>query len=60
MVEAKSGYINGVSCLSGYVTMSNGHRYAFSVLVNNISGTVRPAKKLQEQVVQSIARRFGT
>ncbi|MCH2162340.1 MAG: D-alanyl-D-alanine carboxypeptidase/D-alanyl-D-alanine-endopeptidase, partial [Phycisphaerales bacterium] len=60
VVEAKSGYINGVSCLSGYVTMPDGHRYAFSVLVNNISGTVRPAKKLQEQVVQSIARRFGS
>ena len=58
-VMAKTGYINGVSCLSGYVTMADGRRYAFSVLVNNVKGTTQPAKRLQEKVVEQIARHFS-
>lgn len=56
-VAAKSGYINEVSCLSGYVTASNGRRYTFSVLVNDLPDTaaVRQAKWLQEEIVQIIA-----
>lgn len=58
-VDAKTGYIRGVSCLSGYVTMPDGRRYAFSVLVNNVKGTTQPAKRLQEKVVEQIARHFS-
>ena len=58
-VDAKTGYIRGVSCLSGYVTMPDGRRYAFSVLVNNVKGTTQPAKRLQENVVEQIARHFS-
>ena len=54
-VEAKSGYINGVSCLSGYVTMKNGERLAFSVLINNASN-IGKAKTLQERIVKAIAK----
>lgn len=55
-VQAKSGYINGVSCLSGYVTSSDGQRRSFSVLVNQIpAGKVANAKQLQETVVALIA-----
>lgn len=53
-VEAKSGYINGVSCLSGYVTMPTGQRYAFSVLINNATN-ISKAKRLQENIVRAIA-----
>ena len=53
-VEAKSGYINGVSCLSGYVTMPTGQRYAFSVLINNAL-SIAKAKRLQENIVKAIA-----
>ena len=58
VVDAKSGYINGVSCLSGYVSGPGGRRYAFSVLVNNCS-SIGNAKKLQEKIVDAIARSFG-
>ena len=54
-VEAKSGYINGVSCLSGYVTMKSGERLAFSVLINNASN-ISKAKTLQERIVKAIAK----
>lgn len=53
-VDAKSGYINGVSCLSGYVSMPGGRRYAFSVLVNNATN-ISKAKALQEKIVRAIA-----
>ncbi|HWB20209.1 MAG TPA: D-alanyl-D-alanine carboxypeptidase/D-alanyl-D-alanine-endopeptidase [Phycisphaerales bacterium] len=55
-VQAKTGYINQVSCLSGYVTMPDGRQQVFSVLVNNLKegGTVRMAKNLQEKIVQAI------
>ncbi len=58
IVDAKTGYINGVSCLSGYVSDIGGRRYAFSVLVNNCSA-IGKAKKLQEKIVQAIATSFG-
>ncbi len=56
VVQAKTGYINGVSCLSGFVTAADGRRRAFSVLVNGFpSGGVTEAKKLQDQIVKAIA-----
>ena len=58
VVDAKTGYINGVSCLSGYVTEPGGRRYAFSVLVNNCS-SIGNAKKLQEKIVHAIATSFS-
>ena len=55
-VLGKSGYINGVSCLSGYLIAENGHTIAFSVLVNNIPSNipVRRAKQLQEEIVLAL------
>ena len=56
----KTGYINGVSCLSGVVTDSEGGGYAFSVLCNQIPSRVpiRSAKKLQESVVDLLVDRL--
>ena len=54
-VRAKSGYISGVSCLSGYVTMADGRRRSFSIMVNGFSGSAVPAKRLQEQIVAALA-----
>ncbi len=53
-VRAKSGYLNGVSCLSGYLgDPENGNMVAFSILVNEIppSVPVRSVKELQEKIV---------
>jgi serine-type D-Ala-D-Ala carboxypeptidase/endopeptidase (penicillin-binding protein 4) len=56
-VHAKSGYINEVSCLSGYVTSADGRRRSFSVLINDIPNrnALRHARTLQEQIVKIIA-----
>lgn len=42
-VFAKTGTIRGVTSLSGYVLSQSGRRYAFSVIVNNSSGSARGA-----------------
>lgn len=57
VVHAKSGYINEVSCLSGFVTATDGRRRSFSVLINDIPNrnALRHARSLQEQVVKIIA-----
>ncbi len=56
-VACKTGYIDKVSCLSGFVTARDGTRYAFSVLANNLCevNSVGKAKKLQERVAKVIA-----
>lgn len=56
-LRAKSGYITGVRCLSGYViNRETGRRVAFSILVNNAEKDEedRSALKLHEGVVQAI------
>ncbi|MGD9690887.1 MAG: D-alanyl-D-alanine carboxypeptidase/D-alanyl-D-alanine-endopeptidase [Phycisphaerales bacterium] len=54
-VRAKSGFINGVQCLSGYVTHGD-RRVAFSVLVNNITSQTPGGrvKAFHEDVVELV------
>ncbi len=60
-VQAKTGYINGVSCLSGYVTMPDGRRRSFSILVNNLApDALNNAKQLQDSIVKAIAEDLAT
>ncbi|MSR69914.1 MAG: D-alanyl-D-alanine carboxypeptidase/D-alanyl-D-alanine-endopeptidase [Phycisphaerales bacterium] len=56
-VQCKTGYIDKVSCLSGFVTGRDGTRYAFSVLANNLveRDSVAKAKKLQDRVAKILA-----
>ena len=54
-VRAKTGTLNGVSALSGYVTASNGHEMAFSILVNNISSQAI-GHALQDEICVQIAK----
>jgi D-alanyl-D-alanine carboxypeptidase/D-alanyl-D-alanine-endopeptidase (penicillin-binding protein 4) len=54
---AKTGYIHGVSCLSGYV-VKDGKVATFSVLVNGIGASARAAKRLQEAVGELIYSRL--
>ena len=50
-VAAKTGYIAGVSCLSGYTLDDHARvEFAFSVLVNRLRGGSAPAKRLQEDI----------
>ncbi|HYE02617.1 MAG TPA: D-alanyl-D-alanine carboxypeptidase/D-alanyl-D-alanine-endopeptidase [Phycisphaerales bacterium] len=58
-VRAKSGYISGVRCLSGYVTdPSTGRRAAFAILVNEVPPSVAGAtvKEFHENVVEIVDR----
>ena len=59
-IRAKTGYIAGVSALSGYVCDNDGRpRIAFSVLVNRIpTGKGFKAKQLQDAVCRSLAQRL--
>ena len=56
----KTGYINGVSCLSGVISEPDGRGYAFSVLCNEIPSKVpiRSAKRLQESVVDLLVNQL--
>ncbi len=57
VVQCKTGYIDGTSCLSGYVTAPDGRRYAFSVLANSLTepSAVSKAKQLQDRVARILA-----
>jgi D-alanyl-D-alanine carboxypeptidase/D-alanyl-D-alanine-endopeptidase (penicillin-binding protein 4) len=54
-VLGKSGYVNYVSTLSGYVNTTAGEWYAFSILFNDVPfKTNNTAKELQEKIVNAI------
>ncbi len=55
-VIGKSGFIDGVSSLSGFLKSKDGQTtYAFSIIFNGIAkGTNSNAKRLQEKIVQAI------
>jgi D-alanyl-D-alanine carboxypeptidase/D-alanyl-D-alanine-endopeptidase (penicillin-binding protein 4) len=54
-VIAKSGFVNGVSCLSGYLQAKDGYWYCFSILFNGIpEGSNSGAKLLQERIVRAL------
>lgn len=54
-VFAKSGYIRGVSSLSGYLQSTRGDWYAFSILMNGVPGGMNSAAKLlQEKIIHAI------
>jgi D-alanyl-D-alanine carboxypeptidase/D-alanyl-D-alanine-endopeptidase (penicillin-binding protein 4) len=52
-VFGKTGYIAGVSSLSGYVRTKDDQWYGYSILMNGISD-VATAKLVQEQIVKAI------
>lgn len=57
-LHAKTGYIRGVSCLSGYVL--NGNRIAsFAILVNRKQVGIGPAKTLQEEIGDVVFHALG-
>jgi D-alanyl-D-alanine carboxypeptidase/D-alanyl-D-alanine-endopeptidase (penicillin-binding protein 4) len=56
-VLGKSGYIEGVCCLSGIVEGEGGVRVSYSILCNNAEP--QSAKQRQEEIVARIARGIG-
>lgn len=55
-VHAKTGYIRGVSALSGYVHAASGEWYSFCILCNNVAD-LAAARTLQDRIVRSIFER---
>jgi serine-type D-Ala-D-Ala carboxypeptidase/endopeptidase (penicillin-binding protein 4) len=54
-VHAKSGFINGVSCLSGYLSARDGQWYAFAILFNDVpAGRTSEAKVIEERIVHAL------
>lgn len=53
-VHAKTGTIDGVSTLAGYVTAANGHVLAFSILVNETSKS--NGHNVQDDICLELAR----
>lgn len=54
-VRAKTGTVEGVITLTGYVTASNGHLLAFSILINGVL-TGSTARDYQDRFCQELAR----
>lgn len=54
-VRAKTGTVEGVATLAGYVTASNGHRLAFSIMNQGVS-RARQGRDFQDKVCQWLCR----
>lgn len=55
VVQAKTGTMSGVSCLSGYVKDYEGNWRTFSVMVNGYLGSSATARDLQDRICLEIA-----
>jgi D-alanyl-D-alanine carboxypeptidase/D-alanyl-D-alanine-endopeptidase (penicillin-binding protein 4) len=54
-VFAKTGFIEGVSALSGYLDGRDGNWYVFSILINGIPAKSNSIyKDLQEKIVRAV------
>lgn len=53
-LRAKTGTIERVSALSGYVTAQNGERLAFAIISNNVPSTWR-AKRIEDRIGARLA-----
>jgi len=54
-VQAKTGYLSGVCCLSGYVTTASGEPLAFSIMLNNHLCPAAEAKAVQDRICEALA-----
>jgi serine-type D-Ala-D-Ala carboxypeptidase/endopeptidase (penicillin-binding protein 4) len=53
-VFAKTGSFSGVNNLSGYLTSSNDHLIAFSILIQNYNGGSNQARSIQDNICKII------
>ena len=53
-LRGKTGTINGVHCLAGYISGTNGKTYAFAYLVNRLRGGISRARKAHDQFVNTL------
>jgi D-alanyl-D-alanine carboxypeptidase/D-alanyl-D-alanine-endopeptidase (penicillin-binding protein 4) len=55
-VGAKTGTLNGVTALSGYVPSADGERLAFSLMMEFYTGSSAPRRAVQDSIVAALAR----
>ncbi|MBK7104373.1 MAG: D-alanyl-D-alanine carboxypeptidase/D-alanyl-D-alanine-endopeptidase [Ignavibacteriae bacterium] len=49
-VFAKTGTLNGVSALSGYLQTANNHEITFSIMIQNFIGSSKTARNFQDKI----------
>jgi len=49
-IHAKTGTLEGVSCLSGYAFTEDNEPLAFSIMMNGYVGSAKPYLKLQDEI----------
>lgn len=54
-VQAKTGFVDRVRSLSGYVTTLNGETLVFSVLCNNWTTDVKAVERVQDEIAARLA-----
>ncbi|MEM8873736.1 MAG: D-alanyl-D-alanine carboxypeptidase/D-alanyl-D-alanine-endopeptidase [Planctomycetota bacterium] len=57
-IRGKTGFIGGVRALTVYADADNGESYIVSILYNQISGSVRPFEKLQDEAVLTVLEKM--
>lgn len=55
-VEAKTGTLDGVSALSGYVTTNSGRKVCFSIMANNYTSSASSIRQTIDEIVVLLAR----
>ena len=53
-IFAKTGTLNGVKCLAGYIKTKSGKMLTFSLLINGYMGSVDQIKKRMEQLLEPV------
>ena len=53
-ILGKTGTLDGVSGLSGYIVIDNNKWFSFSILQNDFKGSSVPIRKLQDEILSAI------